>query len=76
MLPIPHKSVTLTRVMDACQRYDNTLDNPGICRACGADADGVEPDAKGYECENCGAHEVYGAQELLIMGSYHTDGGA
>jgi hypothetical protein len=39
----------------------------GFCLACGADAYGVEPDARGYECEECGASKVYGAEECLIM---------
>ena len=39
----------------------------GYCLACGAEADGVEPDAREYECESCGASEVYGAEELIIM---------
>ena len=44
-----------------------SLDNPGICIACGADADGCEPDARKYKCEACGERAVYGAEELLIM---------
>ena len=59
--------MTLDRVVEAVKRYDATLDNPGICIACGADADGCEPDACEYECEVCGEPAVYGAQELLIM---------
>jgi hypothetical protein len=62
-----HPSITLERVMEAVERYNTTLDNPGFCLACGADADGVEPDARGYECEICGAAKVYGAEELLLM---------
>ena len=42
--------------------------NMGFCLACGNEADGVEPDARKYECENCGAEKVYGFEELLIMG--------
>ena len=42
-------------------------DNLGFCLGCGAEAYGVEPDARKYECEECGAHKVYGAEELLIM---------
>ncbi len=38
-----HKSVTVDRIMEACERGDMTLDNPGICVACGCDADGCEP---------------------------------
>lgn len=40
----------------------------GACLACGASASGIEPDAEQYECECCGAHEVYGLEQLLIMG--------
>jgi hypothetical protein len=39
----------------------------GFCLACGDQAFGVEPDARKYECESCGAHQVYGAQEILMM---------
>lgn len=39
----------------------------GFCIACGALADGVEPDARRYECDECGARKVYGAEELLMM---------
>ena len=42
-------------------------DNLGFCLACGAEAYGVEPDETKYECEECGSHEVYGAEALLIM---------
>jgi hypothetical protein len=39
----------------------------GFCLACGAEAsDGCEPDAEQYECESCGEHAVYGAEEILI----------
>jgi len=40
----------------------------GFCTACGEQADGVEPDARGYECEVCGECAVFGAEELLIGG--------
>jgi len=67
-----HDTITLTRVMDACHRYDTTLDNPGFCLACGVEVEGVEPDASEYECEVCHERRVYGASEILIMGAYHT----
>jgi len=47
---------------------DAMENNGGWCKACGEEAYGVEPDARKYKCEFCGAHEVYGASELLIMG--------
>jgi hypothetical protein len=40
----------------------------GFCLACGAEVYGVEPDARRYVCECCGAAKVYGASELAIMG--------
>lgn len=57
----------MERIVNACERRDTHLDNPGFCIACGEDAEGVEPDARGYECEACGASAVYGAEELLIQ---------
>jgi hypothetical protein len=63
-----HPSITHERVLDALDRYRHAGDNPGFCLACGADADGVEPDARRYECEMCGAREIYGAEEILMMG--------
>lgn len=61
-----HPSVTQQRILDAVERRQRTLDNPGICIACGADADGCEPDAERYRCEACGARAVYGAEQLLF----------
>ncbi len=50
------------RIMRAAQS-DEML---GFCQDCGATAHGVEPDARNYKCESCGAMAVYGAEELLI----------
>lgn len=40
----------------------------GFCIECGDEAYGVEPDARRYRCESCGALAVFGAEELLIRG--------
>lgn len=40
----------------------------GFCLNCGAERDCCEPDACNYECEECGKRQVFGAEELLIMG--------
>lgn len=61
-----HPAVTVDRVTEAVERGQSILDNPGFCTLCGADADGVEPDARKYECEACGEPGVYGAEELLL----------
>ena len=52
----------LDQVFEAAQRDDYT----GICTACRAERDGCEPDARNYECYECGKMEVFGAEELLI----------
>jgi predicted RNA-binding Zn-ribbon protein involved in translation (DUF1610 family) len=62
-----HASVTQERIIEAVERHNHSLDNPGLCVACGAEADGVEPDAERYECEACGEPSVWGAEQLLIM---------
>jgi predicted amidophosphoribosyltransferase len=62
-----HKSVTPERIMEACERHLSSLDNPGFCIECGADAEGVEPDAEIYICEACGFPAVYGAEQLMFM---------
>lgn len=40
----------------------------GFCVECGDRVYGVEPDARRYRCEACGANAVYGAEELLMQG--------
>ena len=57
-------SITLEQIMEACAADDCR----GFCVACGEEAYGVEPDARNYECESCGERQVFGAEELLIMG--------
>jgi hypothetical protein len=63
---IVHASITENRKVEAVERHNTSLDNPGFCILCGCDAEGVEPDARRYECEVCGEPGVYGAEELLI----------
>ena len=61
-----HPDVTLERVTEAVERAQSSLDNPGFRVRCGAEAEGVEPDARKYECESCGEPGVHGAEELLL----------
>ena len=44
-------------------------ENIGFCLDCGEEHSGIEPDARRYECEACGAPNVYGAEEILMMGA-------
>lgn len=62
-----HPSLTFERIEAAAMRRNESLDNPGFCIACGAEAEGVEPDARRYTCDACGEPGVYGAEELLMM---------
>ena len=62
-----HKNLTDEVIADAVERRMTSLDNPGFCLVCGNEADGCEPDACNYLCEACGAEQVFGADELLVM---------
>jgi hypothetical protein len=56
------KPISTERMIEAVQSDDSR----GFCLACGEDAYGVEPDARNYECEECGEREVFGAEECLM----------
>lgn len=56
-------SLTIDQIMEAVESDDSI----GFCRSCGAEHYGIEPDARRYECEECGLTQVYGAEELLMM---------
>ncbi len=46
-----HHSITAERVQEAVERAERaaaSLDDPGFCVACGAETEGVEPDACKY----------------------------
>jgi hypothetical protein len=55
--------ISVDQILEAVQSENDM----GFCLACGAEAYGVEPDARRYECEACGQRKVYGAEELLMM---------
>lgn len=61
------KSAIVAPDMDRVMDMINGDESGGFCLACGEEAYGIEPDARRYECESCGAKKVYGAEELLIM---------
>jgi hypothetical protein len=60
-----HASLTDDVIVDAVKRWILDLDDPGFCLICGQERGGCEPDARNYECESCGADQVFGAEELL-----------
>ena len=45
----------------------------GVCTKCGAERECCEPDASGYECEECGELAVEGADNLLMSNFYSVD---
>ena len=56
-------SLTEEEYLDHTDAYD------GLCLSCHSWTNGgVEPDAEGYDCEDCGASAVCGAEQALIMG--------
>ena len=56
--------LNIDAVIAAAQNEEEYI---GFCIACGAEAYDVEPDARKYECDECGKEKVYGAQEILLM---------
>lgn len=63
-----HPSITQERIIEAVRAGEEDCSDIGFCLACGEEAECVEPDARRYECDYCHAHEVYGAEECLLMG--------
>ena len=60
-------SLDMDRVMEAVTESWNSCSNPGFCIECGYEQEGCEPDAEGYECEECGAMAVMGAENCLLF---------
>jgi hypothetical protein len=65
-MQMPNK-ITQEQIIDAVKRSMFGMDNPGFCIKCGAEVEGVEPDAEKYECECCGENGVYGAEQLMFL---------
>ena len=62
-----HPSLTDEVIAGAVERRMTSLDDPGFCLICGLEHGGCEPDARNYKCESCGAEQVFGADELLLV---------
>jgi hypothetical protein len=54
--------IGIKRIMAAVEADDMT----GFCKACGAEQALCEPDCRNRQCETCGKHRVFGAEELLF----------
>jgi hypothetical protein len=55
--------------MSACEADDNS----GFCLDCGEQHSNIEPDARRCKCEACGERRVYGAEEIILMGTCDED---
>mgnify|MGYP001579567134 FL=1 len=64
-------AIPLTELMAAIDENNSAAcTNWGFCLQCGMQQEGCEPDARRYKCEDCGKRSVYGAEEILMMGTY------
>lgn len=64
------------QIMPSIKEVEECIEaQDGWCLACGETQGGVEPDARAYKCESCGADKVYGAEELVLMGLVDTGEG-
>jgi hypothetical protein len=59
----PSRSAILSLAIELCEKDENQ----GICHACGAIQDCVEPDAEKYQCESCKEWQVFGAEQTLLL---------
>jgi hypothetical protein len=50
------------------QIKEGMAENLGFCIHCGAEKECCEPDAKKYKCDECNTFNVYGSEELILMG--------
>ena len=57
-------------VICTSDEFERHIDNyDGVCLGCFEwTIGGVEPDAHGYKCANCGEHQVMGAEGALLSG--------
>ena len=60
------KKVSEAEILAAVEADDNL----GFCLACGAEAEGVEPDASKFPCGGCGERKVFGAEQLMFLLGY------
>jgi predicted RNA-binding Zn-ribbon protein involved in translation (DUF1610 family) len=64
--PVPSRPTRASIVSTALEMAERD-DCEGLCIACGQEVDGVEPDARNYPCDACGADRVFGAEEIILQ---------
>ena len=60
---------TLEQVLEAIAADNGT----GFCLSCGEEHSNCEPDTEREKCRSCGKLEVFGAEQLLIMGDFEDE---
>ena len=69
LTPEDHNPINQDDLLEAIKSSTFGDEFVGFCISCGSQHyDGIEPDARNYPCDNCDRPQVFGAQELLIMG--------
>lgn len=61
-----HPDITYDILMDAVERRETSLDNPGFCTKCGEESFDCEPDMRDGDCESCGAKGTVKSPEVLL----------
>lgn len=56
----------ITEIFEELVDLYESGENVGACTACGEIAYEIEPDARQYKCESCGALKVFGVEEILM----------
>jgi hypothetical protein len=71
-MPLTPKEITAIIVSEYGSVYDAMEESmygdisEGICLNCGHIQSGVEPDAEGYRCEQCGDPAVNGLETVIM----------
>jgi hypothetical protein len=67
MSPAARKAMARALANGALDYQGHRDEYDGLCYSCGEWKYGeVEPDARGYECEECGEQAVHGAEEAAF----------
>ena len=65
-----HEMKISDELFDEAFRAAQADELAGFCVACGEQFDGLlEPDARNVHCESCGEDQVFGAEEIMLMGA-------